>query len=286
MSDTGAASGETGSGGGCDTGISRDENGPKLKTEAAEGSTGEGGGGNTGISRNEDGAMTETGDAGQHSHGSNNTHRHTFDGVSVGKTGYTSYNGAGSTTSAGEHSHGMSHWHSVDGHTHSLGGHSHAMTHWHTIDPHTHSLGNHTHDMTHRHEFQHYHQMNISLMVPSQVLYLDAHRHTVSIPAHTHEVNVPEHVHGIEYGMYSGPTAEEYVVEVDGKELPTDAFTGGVGDIAPYLSADGDGKIRRGTFHTFAVRPKGKSGNEQGLAHIRASWSAQVFISCQTGRQY
>lgn len=286
MSDTGAASGETGSGGGCDTGISRDENGPKLKTEAAEGSTGEGGGGNTGISRNEDGAMTETGDAGQHSHGSNNTHRHTFDGVSVGKTGYTSYNGAGSTTSAGEHSHGMSHWHSVDGHTHSLGGHSHAMTHWHTIDPHTHSLGSHTHDMTHRHEFQHYHQMNISLMVPSQVLYLDAHRHTVSIPAHTHEVNVPEHVHGIEYGMYSGPTAEEYVVEVDGKELPTDAFTGGVGDIAPYLSADGDGKIRRGTFHTFAVRPKGKSGNEQGLAHIRASWSAQVFISCQTGRQY
>lgn len=266
MSDTGAASGETGSGGGCDTGISRDENGPKLKTEAAEGSTGEGGGGNTGISRNEDGAMTETGDAGQHSHGSNNTHRHTFDGVSVGKTGYTSYNGAGSTTSAGEHSHGMSHWHSVDGHTHGLGGHRHGMIH--------------------RHEFSHYHQMNISLLVPSQTLNLPEHRHSVNIPAHAHEVNVPEHVHGIEYGMYSGPTAEEYIVEVDGKELPTDAFTGGVGDIAPYLSADGDGKIRRGTFHTFAVRPKGKSGNEQGLAHIRASWSAQVFISCQTGRQY
>ena len=266
MSDTGAASGETGSGGGCDTGISRDENGPKLKTEAAEGSTGEGGGGNTGISRNEDGAMTETGDAGQHSHGSNNTHRHTFDGVSVGKTGYTSYNGAGSTTSTGAHSHGMGHWHSFDSHTHGLGGHRHGMIH--------------------RHEFSHYHQMNISLLVPSQTLNLPEHRHSVNIPAHTHEVNVPEHVHGIEYGMYSGPTAEEYIVEVDGKELPTDAFTGGVGDIAPYLSADGNGKIRRGTFHTFAVRPKGKSGNEQGLAHIRASWSAQVFISCQTGRQY
>ena len=269
------------------TGFAKNFDGDNMsETDGASGSTGSGGGGNTGVSRNEGGAMTSTDEAGKHSHGSNNTHRHTFDGVSVGKTGYTSYNGAGSTTSTGAHSHGMGHWHSFDSHTHGLGGHSHAMTHWHTIDPHTHSLGNHTHDMTHRHEFQHYHQMNISLMVPSQVLYLDAHRHTVSIPAHTHEVNVPEHVHGIEYGMYSGPTAEEYVVEVDGKELPTDAFTGGVGDIAPYLSADGDGKIRRGTFHTFAVRPKGKSGNEQGLAHIRASWSAQVFISCQTGRQY
>ncbi|MFR5787133.1 MAG: hypothetical protein ACLUHE_08480 [Christensenellales bacterium] len=97
---------------------------------------------------------------------------------------------------------------------------------------------------------------------------------------------MPEHVHGIEYGMYSGPTAEEYIVEVDGKELPTDTFTGGVGDIAPYLSADGDGKIRRGTFHTFAVRPKGKAAMSRGWRIFRASWSAQVFISCQTGRRY
>ena len=249
------------------TGFAKTSGGDNMsETDGASGSTGSGGGGNTGVSRNEGGAMTSTDEAGKHSHGSNNTHRHTFDGVSVGKTGYTSYNGAGSTTSTGAHSHGMGHWHSFDSHTHGLGGHRHGMIH--------------------RHEFSHYHQMNISLLVPSQTLNLPEHRHSVNIPAHTHEVNVPEHVHGIEYGMYSGPTAEEYIVEVDGKELPMDAFTGGVGDIAPYLSADGDGKIRRGTFHTFAVRPKGKSGNEQGLAHIRASWSAQVFISCQTGRQY
>ena len=67
---------------------------------------------------------------------------------------------------------------------------------------------------------------------------------------------------------------------------PGSAFENGVVDIAPYLSTDTDGRISRGTFHSFAVRPKPQSGNAQGLAHIRASWSAQVFISCQTGRQY
>ena len=210
--------------------------------------------------------MTSTDEAGKHSHGSNNTHRHTFDGVSVGKTGYTSYNGAGSTTSTGAHSHGMGHWHSFDSHTHGLGGHRHGMIH--------------------RHEFSHYHEMNISLLVPSQTLNLPEHRHSVNIPAHAHDVTLPEHLHGIEYGIYSGPMTSAYTVEVDGKEVPGSAFENGVVDIAPYLSTDTDGRISRGTFHSFAVRPKPQSGNAQGLAHIRASWSAQVFISCQTGRQY
>ena len=235
-------------------------------TGSSSGTTGAGGGGNTGVSRNEGGAMTSTDEAGKHSHGSNNTHRHTFDGVSVGKTGYTSYNGAGSTTSTGAHSHGMGHWHSFDSHTHGLGGHRHGMIH--------------------RHEFSHYHEMNISLLVPSQTLNLPEHRHSVNIPAHAHDVTLPEHLHGIEYGIYSGPMTSAYTVEVDGKEVPVSAFENGVVDIAPYLSTDADGRISRGTFHSFAVRPKPQSGNAQGLAHIRASWSAQVFISCQTGRQY
>ena len=235
-------------------------------TGSSSGTTGAGGGGNTGVSRNEGGAMTSTDEAGKHSHGSNNTHRHTFDGVSVGKVGYTSYNGAGSTTSTGAHSHGMGHWHSFDSHTHGLGGHRHGMIH--------------------RHEFSHYHEMNISLLVPSQTLNLPEHRHSVNIPAHAHDVTLPEHLHGIEYGIYSGPMTSAYTVEVDGKEVPGSAFENGVVDIAPYLSTDADGRISRGTFHSFSVRPKPQSGNAQGLAHIRASWSAQVFISCQTGRQY
>ena len=140
--------------------------------------------------------------------------------------------------------------------------------------------------MIHRHEFSHYHEMNISLLVPSQTLNLPEHRHSVNIPAHAHDVTLPEHLHGIEYGIYSGPMTSAYTVEVDGKEVPGSAFENGVVDIAPYLSTDADGRISRGTFHSFAVRPKPQSGNAQGLAHIRASWSAQVFISCQTGRQY
>lgn len=249
------------------TGFAKTSGGDNMsETDGASGSTGSGGGGNTGVSRNEGGAMTSTDEAGKHSHGSNNTHRHTFDGVSVGKTGYTSYNGAGSTTSTGAHSHGMGHWHSFDSHTHGLGGHRHGMIH--------------------RHEFSHYHQMNISLLVPSQTLNLPEHRHSVNIPAHAHDVTLPEHLHGIEYGIYSGPMTSAYTVEVDRKEVPGSAFENGVVDIAPYLSTDADGRISRGTFHSFAVRPKPQNGNAQGLAHIRASWSAQVFISCQTGRQY
>lgn len=163
---------------------------------------------------------------------------------------------------------------------------SHGMGHWHSFDSHTHGLGGHRHGMIHRHEFSHYHEMNISLLVPSQTLNLPEHRHSVNIPAHAHDVTLPEHLHGIEYGIYSGPMTSAYTVEVDGKEVPGSAFENGVVDIAPYLSTDADGRISRGTFHSFAVRPKPQSGNAQGLAHIRASWSAQVFISCQTGRQY
>lgn len=58
------------------------------------------------------------------------------------------------------------------------------------------------------------------------------------------------------------------------------------GDIAPYLSVDDSGKIRRGVFHTLAVRPVQTDENPNGLCHIRASWNVQVFIFCQTGVQY
>lgn len=94
------------------------------------------------------------------------------------------------------------------------------MGHWHSFDSHTHGLGGHRHGMIHRHEFSHYHQMNISLLVPSQTLNLPEHRHSVNIPAHAHDVTLPEHLHGIEYGIYSGPMTSAYTVEVDGKEVP------------------------------------------------------------------
>ena len=69
--------------------------------------------------------------------------------------------------------------------------------------------------------------------------------------------------------------------------MPASAFDGnGVGDIAPYLGADSAGKILRGTFHTLRIRPAADEGNPTGLCRIRASWSAQVFISSLTGRQY
>lgn len=177
----------------------------------------------------------------------------------------------------------------IDNETGTAGSHSHATNdHDHSIQgtrtsissPRTKSAGEHTHT------FAHYHRGAAQITIPSLKVTIPAHTHEVDIPAHAHDVTMPEHEHAIQYGIYTGPTAAGYTVEVDGKAVPSSAFADGVGDIAPYLSTDGDGRIRRGTFHTFAVRPTAQSGNEQGLAHIRASWSAQVFISCQTGKQY
>lgn len=174
------------------------------------------------------------------------------------------------TSSSGSHSH------ATNGHDHSIQG-----TRTSTSSPRTKDAGGHTHT------FAHYHQGAAQITIPSFKITLPAHTHEVDIPTHTHTVTMPEHEHDIQYGIYTGPLSGEYTVEVDGKEVPQAVFSDGVGDIAPYLSVNSDGRIARGTFHTFAVRPKAdNTGNEQGLTHIRASWSAQVFIACQTGKQY
>lgn len=139
---------------------------------------------------------------------------------------------------------------------------------------------------SHTHRFAHYHNVHINVTIPPIQVTVPSHTHDIDIPGHVHQLTLPDHEHGIVYGIYKGPTAGDYAVEVDGTAVPASAIDSGLVDIAPYLAADDAGKIRRGMFHTIAVRPMASSGNAQGLCHIRASWSAQVFISCQTGMQY
>ena len=228
-------------------------------TGSSSGTTGAGGGGNTGVSRNEGGAMTSTDDAGKHSHGSNNTHRHTFDGVSVGKTGYTSYNGAGSTTSTGAHSHGMSHWHSFDSHTH--------------------SIGSHKHDMTHRHDFSHYHMVNVAVTVPAVSVDIPNHTHKVNIPAHSHSFTLQSHTHEIRYGIYEGEIASGVTIKVDGTAIPPEKVSGSEIDVIPYLSKDNNGRIVRGMWHEVSVVP-------DKLTRIQADLFVQTFVTSYTGGNY
>ena len=228
-------------------------------TGSSSGTTGAGGGGNTGVSRNEGGAMTSTDEAGKHSHGSNNTHRHTFDGVSVGKVGYTSYNGAGSTTSTGAHSHGMGHWHSFDSHTH--------------------SIGSHKHDMTHRHDFSHYHMVNVAVTVPAVSVDIPNHTHKVNIPAHSHSFTLQSHTHEIRYGIYEGEIASGVTIKVDGTAIPPEKVSGSEIDVIPYLSKDNNGRIVRGMWHEVSVVP-------DKLTRIQADLFVQTFVTSYTGGNY
>ena len=122
--------------------------------------------------------------------------------------------------------------------------------------------------------------------MPSTTLTIESHSHSVEIPSHSHQLTLEEHEHDIVYGIYKGPAADAFVVKIGGAEIPASVFANGEGDIAPYLSTDDRGKIRRGVFHTLTITPVAKTGNENGLCRIRASWSVQVFISSLTGRQY
>lgn len=292
MSATDAATGNTGAIGDQTTGAPQEAGGAKLNTDAASagGTIGENSNvsGYTSPSTDSSGSHSHT--IGSHTHKAGSTHRHT-----ISSDTYTLYNSAGDTTSvrptcssAGSHTHTVdSHCHTMN-HVHVFTGksHSHKMSHWHVLDGHSHTLGGHAHGMIHRHEFQHSHQVNVAVTIPGQTMNIAPHRHEVEIPEHIHQLTIKEHEHEIVYGIYKGPKTDHYIVRIDGKQVPESIFKDGEGDIASYLSTDDRGKIRRGVFHMLEIIPVGNDDNENGLCRIRASWSAQVFISSLTGRQY
>lgn len=202
---------------------------------------------------------------------------------------YTETNERGlATEEAGSHKHVVQHAHNLNAHTHAsfTSGPSPAVTV--TVTPESSSNGKHTHEIeSHTHRFSHWHLVTASITIPATTITVPNHTHSVTLPEHSHTLELEAHEHGIVYGIYKGPRAAAFTVEVDGAEVPAAAFDGdGVGDIAPYLGADSAGKILRGTFHTLRIRPVADEGNPNGLCRIRASWSAQVFISSLTGKQY
>ena len=202
---------------------------------------------------------------------------------------YTEANTSGlETDSKGSHSHTVdNHYHNLNAHTHAsfTSGPSPSTTV--VANPGTNSKGSHSHDIdAHTHRFVHGHKLSVSITIPAQTINIPSHTHEVDIPDHAHSLELPDHEHSIKYGIFKGPTTDAFVVKVDDTEIPASVFLNGEGNIAPYLSTDERGKIRRGVFHTLTITPIAKIGNKNGLCRIRASWSAQVFISSLIGRQY
>lgn len=122
----------------------------------------------------------------------------------------------------------------------------------------------HSHDVdipSHRHSFS----------VPS-------HSHNINIPSHQHSFSIPEHTHEIEYGIYSGTTADKLSLKVDGKAV--DDYGASIDDInlVDYLSQDDGGNITRG-WHTISVTP-------DKLTRVELDLVIQLFANSRGGGQY
>lgn len=122
----------------------------------------------------------------------------------------------------------------------------------------------------HTHTAYHWHTVPISVNIPQ----ID-----IVIPEHNHTMTIPYHSHGISYGIYEGGTAQSVTVRVDGADLPADALSDGQVDVAPYMSADDDGKIQRGTWHTIEIIP-------DALTRIVGNLYMQIFIQHRGGGSF
>lgn len=181
------------------------------------------------------------------------------------------------TVSIPSHSHSVSipsHSHSVSipGHTHSVSipSHSHNVT----IPSHTHSVSipNHTHTVKINN-----HTHSISIPSHKHSVKVPNHTHTVSIPAHSHDFSIPDHTHNIEYGIYTGTTANKGTLVVDGTTVGSYSSFNNI-DLIPYLTKDSDGIVVRG-WHSLKVTPN-------ALTRIELDLVIQLFANSRGGGQY
>lgn len=132
--------------------------------------------------------------------------------------------------------------------------------------------GAHTHG-AHQHTFTiPYHQHTIE--IPS-------HQHSVTIPGHTHSITIPAHAHNLEFGIYTGTTADaaSSKISVDNGTQFTPTDWNDV-DITDRLGTDtGSGRISRGTWHEIKIYPN-------RMTRIVGAVFAQIFCSSRGGGDY
>ena len=109
---------------------------------------------------------------------------------------------------------------------------------------------------------------------------LPYHRHTINInvPAHSHGITMPSHSHDMEYGIYTGTTANMATVKVDGNTVDNITDWNNI-NIANHLSINADtGKVNRG-WHTIEITPNKQS-------RIVAALFLQIFTNSRGGGDY
>ena len=156
--------------------------------------------------------------------------------------------------------------------THSEGIHQHAYSAEVTLGTnYTEMGGSHVHtEPAHKHGMYHDHAAETVVVIPPLEVLIPEHNHTMSIPSHSH---------GISYGIYEGETASSVTIRVDGKEVPAAELDGKQLDVATYMSADDDGKIKRGVWHTVEIIP-------DKLTRIIGNLYMQIFIQHRGGGSY
>ena len=108
-----------------------------------------------------------------------------------------------------------------------------------------------------------------SLFRPSGAHYHNIHSHLVTVPAHTHSLSLPAHTHQIAPVISHHGNAQSYELVVNGVSRGIFPVSQTQFNILPWLVQDGT--IRRGTWHTIAIRPF-------DVARVEMSYSLQGFI--------
>jgi len=122
----------------------------------------------------------------------------------------------------------------------------------------------------------HSHAVNI----PSHTHNVSApsHSHNVSIPSHQHQITLPDHTHAITHGIYTGGSASQLTLRVDGVLVGTFGNSISSRDIVAQLSKDDGGRIQRG-WHTITITPN-------ALTRVECDLSVQLFANSRGGGQF
>jgi phage minor structural protein len=102
--------------------------------------------------------------------------------------------------------------------------------------------------------------------------------HTHTLPSHTHSFTIPEHTHAIEYGIFQGRTARNFIIKVDGTTIP---ITTSCEDfsIIPYLKKNSSGgRIQRG-WHELTFQP-------DDMVMLDVQLNVQTFINSRGGGNF